>query len=158
MKRLRGQMPPPQQQEAARVSEASLSTLSTREEEDVEQAAIDYSYQEQHGPRFEEMRAAMDTHGDTLPELKKVKTGRSGVSRAQSTRSHRSRRSQLTVEDYYDNPYVVDRVNTAGSFAGSIIGSNRPSRPESRAGSTRGGGGSGLSRAGSKRQSWNPWS
>jgi multidrug resistance protein len=151
MKRLRGQVPRPQQVDSAA---ASLETLSTREEEDAEQAAFDYSYQEQHGPRFEEMRTANETQQDSLGPLEKVKTGRSGVSRAPSTRTHRSRRSQMTIEDYYDNPYEVDRVNTAGSFAGS----SRLSQTHSRAGSTRGGAPSQLSRAPSKRQSWNPWS
>ena len=78
----------------------------TRAEATAEQEVIDYSYEDEKEPqgRFQTMRTAKETEG---AELQKVKTGR-------STRSKRSVRTAR--EEYYDNPYEIDRVNTRESF------------------------------------------
>ncbi|KAF2856344.1 MFS multidrug transporter-like protein [Plenodomus tracheiphilus IPT5] len=80
---------------------SSAATLQAEEEEAETHA------REDSGPRFAEMKAEKETEGD---ELKKVRTGR----------STRSRRSQRNGDDYYDNPFDIDRVNTRESFV------NRP--------------------------------
>ncbi|KAI8936318.1 hypothetical protein NX059_006734 [Plenodomus lindquistii] len=81
--------------------QSSAATLQA-EEEDAETHA-----HEESGPTFAEMKAEKETEGD---ELKRVRTGR----------STRSRKSQRHGDDYYDNPFEIDRVNTRESFV------NRP--------------------------------
>jgi hypothetical protein len=99
-------------QQAARDANAnagednSSRTASVQAEEDAEQEAIDYSYKDETEPGFEEMKTQKETEG-----LQKVRTGRSG----RSVRTNRSGRPAL-VQDYYDNPYEIDRVNTRESF------------------------------------------
>ena len=55
-------------------------------------------------PRFAEMK----TEKETDNPLKKVATGR----------STKSRRSVNLAEEFYDNPYEIDRVHTRESFVG----------------------------------------
>jgi hypothetical protein len=66
---------------------------------------------EENEPKFAELKSEKETDG---AELKKVQTGR-------STRSRRSVRG----DDYYDNPYEIDRVNTRESFVGRPRGNSR---------------------------------
>ncbi|KAF1964914.1 MFS multidrug transporter-like protein [Bimuria novae-zelandiae CBS 107.79] len=91
--------------QVANVGESASSI--TQAEENAEQEAVDYSYEEEKEPRgrFETMRAANETSDGG--ELQKVRTGRS----ARSTRSVRT-----TKEEFYDNPYEIDRVHTRESF------------------------------------------
>ncbi|KAF2651924.1 MFS general substrate transporter [Lophiostoma macrostomum CBS 122681] len=91
----------------------SSRTASVQAEEDAEQEAVDYSYKDETEPRFGEMKTEKETNG-----LEKVRTGRSG----RSVRTNKSGRPTL-AQDYYDNPYEIDRVNTRESFRG---------RPQSR--------------------------
>lgn len=88
-----------QQQEAAAGggSNDTSRTATLAVEEEAEDA-----YPEE--PRYAEMK----TEKETDNPLKKVATGR----------STRSRRSVNPVEEYYDNPYEIDRVNTRESFVG----------------------------------------
>lgn len=79
---------------------SSAATLAA-EEEEAEQEA----HEEEGAGRFEAMKTEKETEGD---ELKKVRTGR----------STRSRRSVRAGDDYYDNPFEIDRVNTRESFVG----------------------------------------
>ncbi|KAJ4301842.1 hypothetical protein N0V90_003938 [Kalmusia sp. IMI 367209] len=103
MERIRGQA-------AARPANAeetaSSRTASVQAEEIAEQEAIDYSYEDEKPPRFEEMRTAKETSDGGA--LEKVRTNR-------STRSKRSVRTVKDVE-YDGNPYEIDRVNTRESF------------------------------------------
>jgi multidrug resistance protein len=80
-----------------------------RAEEEVEETART----EESEPKFAEMKSEKETEG---AELKKVQTGR-------STKSRRSVRG----DDYYDNPYEIDRVNTRESFVGRPRGNSRAS-------------------------------
>lgn len=122
MKRLRDQGPPKQRQ-----PQADHESSITQAEEDAEQEAVDYSYEDEAEPRFEEMRTAKEKE-ELGGELAKVRTGRS----ARSTRTNRTGRSTKSIADnYYDNPYEIDRVNTRESFRegrprSSSQTSNRP--------------------------------
>lgn len=82
-----------QQKEATGASNDSSRTATLTPEEEVEDE-----------PRFAEMK----TEKETENPLKKVATGR----------STRSRRSINPVDEYYDNPYEIDRVHTKESFVG----------------------------------------
>jgi hypothetical protein len=97
----------------AESEDASRAATLQAEEEEAEQQA----HEEEGAPKFEEMKAEKETDGD---DLKKVRTGR----------STRSRRSVRVGDEYYDNPYEIDRVHTRESFVG------RP-RVNSRASSRR---------------------
>ncbi|CBX92767.1 similar to MFS multidrug transporter [Plenodomus lingam JN3] len=91
--------------------QASAATLQAEEEE----AEVQAHEHDENEPRFAEMKTEKEVEGD---DLKKVRTGR----------STRSRRSQRRADDYYDNPYEIDRVNTRESFA---------SRPRAASGASR---------------------
>jgi hypothetical protein len=98
-------------------SDGSSHTASVEEEAEEEAHETE--------PRFQEMKTEKETL-DGL-DLEKIRTGR----------STRSRRSVRTIqEEYYDNPYEIDRVHTRESF--------KPTR--SRADSTE----SGVKRPGSR--------
>ncbi|KAJ4380648.1 hypothetical protein N0V86_004008 [Didymella sp. IMI 355093] len=101
MEKIRNQMAARAQQEAAAGdnSAGTSRTATLAAEEEAEHDAYDDS-----APRFAEMK----TEKETENPLKKVATGR----------STRSRRSVNPVEEYYDNPYEIDRVNTRESFVG----------------------------------------
>jgi hypothetical protein len=86
------------------------ATLRAEEEEKEE------AREEESEPRFAELKTEKETEG---ADLKKIQTGR-------STRSRRSVRN----EEWVNNPYDIDRVNTRESFVG------RP-RTNSRASSKR---------------------
>lgn len=102
MEKIRGQMAARAQQEAAAGGASNdtsrTATLAAEEEAENDAFPADAS------PRFAEMK----TEKETENPLKKVATGR----------STRSRRSVNPVEEYYDNPYEIDRVHTRESFAG----------------------------------------
>ncbi|KAF2120966.1 major facilitator superfamily domain-containing protein [Lophiotrema nucula] len=126
MKRLREQGPPQQRQH-----QADQASSITQAEEDAEQEAVDYSYEDETEPRFEEMRTAKETEG-LDDELAKVKTGRSG----RSTRTNRTGRSARSIADnYYDNPYEIDRVNTRETFREGRSRSNSQTSSRPRAAS-----------------------
>jgi MFS family permease len=113
MQRIRGQQAA---KDAARLAagEESVDTsraATLRAEEEVEEEA----HIEESEARFGELKTEKETEGS---ELKKVQTGR-------STRSRRSVRS--VHDDYYDNPYEIDRVNTRESFVGRPRGNSRAS-------------------------------
>lgn len=81
-------------------STSSAATLAAEDEE------VESEYAAQHSgglPGFEEMKTEKESEGD---ELKKIRTGR----------STRSRRSLRTGDEYNDNPFDIDRVNTRESF------------------------------------------
>ncbi|KZM24427.1 uncharacterized protein EKO05_0001572 [Ascochyta rabiei] len=102
MEKLRGQMAAQaQQQEAAAGgdSQETSRTATLAAEEEAENDAYPDAT-----PRFAEMK----TEKETENPLKKVATGR----------STRSRRSVNPVDEYYDNPYEIDRVHTRESFVG----------------------------------------
>lgn len=102
MEKMRGQIAArAAQQEAAAggVSNDTSRAATLTPEEEVEEA-----YPEDVAPRFAEMK----TEKETENPLKKVATGR----------STRSRRSVNPAEEYYDNPYEIDRVHTRESFVG----------------------------------------
>ncbi|KAF3043526.1 hypothetical protein E8E12_010263 [Didymella heteroderae] len=101
MEKIRGQMAARAQQEAAAGGDSADTsrTATLAAEEEAEHDAYDDS-----APRFAEMK----TEKETENPLKKVATGR----------STRSRRSVNPVEEYYDNPYEIDRVHTRESFVG----------------------------------------
>ncbi|KAG9205887.1 hypothetical protein B5807_09562 [Epicoccum nigrum] len=84
-----------QQKESAAEGESidSSRTATLTAEEEAEDA-----------PRFAEMK----TEKETDNPLKKVATGR----------STKSRRSVNLAEEFYDNPYEIDRVHTRESFVG----------------------------------------
>ena len=79
MKKLRGQIPPSNE------GSDNEDEVDIEKEEDAEQEAADYSFEEENEPRFE-----------------KIKTGHSNRSRM--------------VQEFPDNPYDIDRVNTRESF------------------------------------------
>ncbi|KAF2002805.1 MFS general substrate transporter [Amniculicola lignicola CBS 123094] len=87
-------------------------------EKNAEQEVADYSFEEEH-PRFEEIKTSKEM--EEANGLEKVRTGRSQTS-MRSAKSGRSMRSR--ADEYYDNPYEIDRVHTRESF-----------RPRSRANS-----------------------
>lgn len=99
MQRIRGQVPQQPQPSAD-----SSRTASVEAEELAEQEAVDYSYKDEGEPRgrFEEMKTEREAEDDGL---KKVYTGK----------SNKSRRT-VGGEEYYDNPYEIDRVHTRESF------------------------------------------
>ncbi|KAF2787847.1 MFS general substrate transporter [Melanomma pulvis-pyrius CBS 109.77] len=99
MERIRGQASRPQPPHTD--SDGSSHTASVHAEEALEE--------DEHLPRFEEIKAG----GENDNGLEKVRTGRS----AMTTRSTKSNRSVRTVNEYYDNPYEIDRVHTRESFA-----------------------------------------
>jgi len=106
MQRIRGQAQAPVDQEAKNDPSPSTSrTASVQAEELAEQEAVDYSFKEQHEPhsRFQAMKTEKEREAED-DGLKKVQTGR----------SNRSRKSAR--EEYYDNPYEIDRVHTRESF------------------------------------------
>lgn len=86
---------------------ADSDSSRTRAEANAEQEVVDYSFEDEKEPqgRFQPMRTAKETSDGA--ELQKVRTGR-------STRSRRSVKS--VREEYYDNPYEIDRVHTRESF------------------------------------------
>lgn len=114
MQRIRGQQAArAQQQEGLNEDSGDENTASSIQlEEEVEEKQY-----EEIGPQFEEMKTERETEGEGL---KQVRTGR----------STKSRRSVRAMDDFYDNPYEIDRVNTRDSFRG------RP-RVNSRASSRR---------------------
>jgi len=79
--------------------DGSSATTRQSEEEDAEMHA-----HEDSGPRFTEMKTEKETEG---ADLGIIRTGR----------STRSKRSLRNGDDYYDNPYEIDRVHTRESFA-----------------------------------------
>ncbi|KAF1943192.1 MFS general substrate transporter [Clathrospora elynae] len=89
-------------------SDTSRSATLQAEGEVEEEAHVQES-----APKFEEMKTEREKDGASL---KKIQTGR-------STRSRRSVRG----DDYYDNPYEIDRVNTRESFVGRPRMSSRAS-------------------------------
>jgi hypothetical protein len=98
-----------QQQNAGEESVDTSRAATLRAEEEAEEEA----HVEESEPKFAEMKTEKETEG---ADLKKVQTGR-------STRSRRSVRDN----DYYDNPYEIDRVNTRESFVGRPRGNSRAS-------------------------------
>lgn len=99
MEKIRGQTAARvQQQEAASNDSSRTATLAAEEE------AENDAYPADASPRFAEMK----TEKETENPLKKVATGR----------STRSRRSVNPADEYYDNPYEIDRVHTRESFVG----------------------------------------
>lgn len=109
MQRLRNQQAAKQSQQAGEQSADTSRAATLRAEEEVEEEA----HMEESEPKFAEMKTEKETEG---AELKKVQTGR-------STRSRRSVRN----DEYYDNPYEIDRVNTRDSFVGRPRGNSRAS-------------------------------
>ncbi|KAH8727552.1 major facilitator superfamily domain-containing protein [Phaeosphaeriaceae sp. PMI808] len=112
MQRIRGQQAANAQQTVASEESAELSCAATLHEE-VEEQAEEQAHVEESEPRFAEMKTEKETEG---AELKKTQTGR-------STRSRRSVRDN----EFYDNPYEIDRVHTRESFAGRVRGNSRAS-------------------------------
>ncbi|KAH7130743.1 major facilitator superfamily domain-containing protein [Dendryphion nanum] len=114
MERMRGQMaaraaiPEP----VAPESEDSSRTASVQAEEHAEQRALDYSYENETEPKFVEMKTGQETQRSG--GLERVRTGKSA-------------RSVRTVQEYHDNPYDIDRVNTRDSFAGRPRATSRAS-------------------------------
>ncbi|KAF1956055.1 benomyl/methotrexate resistance protein [Byssothecium circinans] len=91
----------------------SSHTHAEEMEANAEQEAIDYSYEnEAEPPRFEGIKTGKEAVEKNGEELRKVRSARS----AKSARSTRSRRSLRSVNEYYDNPYEIDRVHTRESF------------------------------------------
>jgi multidrug resistance protein len=82
------------------------ATLTPQEEVEME------AHEQESAPKFEELKAEKETDGG---DLKKTQTGR-------STRSRKSAR-----EDFYDNPYEINRVATRESFVGRPRASSRAS-------------------------------
>lgn len=109
MQRLRNQQAMKRGQEAGEESVDTSRAATLRAEEEVEEEAR----VEESEPKFTELKTQKETEG---AELKKIQTGR-------STRSRRS----VVNDDYYDNPYEIDRVNTRESFVGRPRGNSRAS-------------------------------
>jgi hypothetical protein len=106
MQRIRGQAQTQQDDQPIDDPSPSTSrTASVEAEEFAEQEAADYSYKQESQPhsRFEEMKTEKEKEMED-DGLKKVQTGR-------SSRSRKSAREQ-----FYDNPYEIDRVHTRESF------------------------------------------
>ncbi|KAF1829313.1 benomyl/methotrexate resistance protein [Decorospora gaudefroyi] len=110
MQRIRNQHAARAEREAAGsdLEDTSRATTLTPQEEVEEEA-----HEEESATKFEEMKAEKETEGDAL---KKVHTGR-------STRSKRSVRG----EEFYDNPYEINRVATRDSFVGRPRANSRAS-------------------------------
>jgi hypothetical protein len=111
MQRIRGQQAAKDQAKLA-AGEESVDTsraATLRAEEEVEEEA----HLEETEARFGELKTEKEAEG---AELKKVQTGR-------STRSRRS----VKDNQYYDNPYEIDRVHTRESFVGRPRGNSRAS-------------------------------
>jgi hypothetical protein len=102
MDKIRNQAPCAQP--GAGVETPKSDSSHTRHEEEAEQEAVDYSYEDENEPksRFVEVKAP----GESGNELQKVRTGR----------SMRSQRSVRTIREEDMNPYDIDRVNTRDSF------------------------------------------
>jgi MFS family permease len=111
MQRIRNQQAAKAQNDQAAGEESTDTSRAAtlRAEEEVEEEA----HVEESEPKFNELKAQKETEGTGL---KKVQTGR-------STRSRRSVRG----DEYYDNPYEIDRVNTRESFVGRPRGNSRAS-------------------------------
>jgi len=123
--RNRGPQGPPKLQASVPVIDSS--SVAHGEEEEVGQEAMDYSYEDENEPSFQEMRVGREKHDG----LEKVRTGRS----AMTSRSRRSARSVRTVDEEDFNPYDIDRVNTRDSFAlveRSVSRAGSRNRPRSR--------------------------
>jgi hypothetical protein len=82
-------------------------TLAVEEEVDPQ------TFEDGTAPRYGEMKTEKETEG---APLKKIATGR-------STRSRKS-----AVEEFYDNPYEIDRVNTRESFVGRARANSKASK------------------------------
>lgn len=103
MQRIRNQAAQKAQaRQAVEEDTSNTSRASTLQAEEEEEEAEMVAHEEEHSPRFQEMK----TEKEMENELKKIATGRSS----------RSRRSVRAGDDYYDNPYEIDRVNTRESF------------------------------------------
>ncbi|KAF2632041.1 MFS general substrate transporter [Macroventuria anomochaeta] len=103
MEKIREQMAARAQQQEAAAGGESANTSRTATLAAEEEAEND-AYPSDASPHFAEMK----TEKETENALKKVATGR----------STRSRKSVNPIEEYYDNPYEIDRVNTRESFVG----------------------------------------
>ncbi|KAF1840823.1 MFS general substrate transporter [Cucurbitaria berberidis CBS 394.84] len=88
------------QQQAAGEDTPDDSRAATLQAEEAE-----HEVHEESAPQFAELKAEKESDGEVL---KKVQTGR-------STRSRRTIRAE---DDFYDNPYEIDRVHTRESFVG----------------------------------------
>jgi multidrug resistance protein len=109
MQRIRDQHAAKASAQASGVESEDTSRAATlTPQEEVEQEA----HEQESAPKFEELKAEKETDGG---DLKKTQTGR-------STRSRRSAR-----EDFYDNPYEINRVATRESFVGRPRASSRAS-------------------------------
>lgn len=82
------------------IESSNGSSLTASVDEEAEEGA----HEGETAPRFQEMKTEKETQEGF--GLEKVHTGR----------STRSKRSVRTVQEYYDNPYEIDRVNTRDSF------------------------------------------
>jgi MFS family permease len=113
MQKMRGQQVAKENARADGSEEsADTSRAATlRGAEEVEEEA----HGEESGQRFAEMKTEKETEG---AELKKVQTGR-------SSRSRRSVRNN----EWTDNPYDIDRVNTRESFVRVPTRESAPGRP-----------------------------
>ena len=116
MERIRGQQAArAQRQQALREDSADASKASTLQEKEEEEEEVEAeTHDKETSPRFEEMKTEREVDGDVL---KPIRTGR----------STRSKRSARAVDDYYDNPYEIDRVNTRESFKGRPRGNSQAS-------------------------------
>jgi len=112
MTRMRNQQAAKQNAGAGEESNDTSPAATLRVEEEAEEEA----HMEESEPKFAEMKSEKETEG---ADLKKVQTGR-------STKSKRS----VRIDEWVNNPYDIDRVNTRDSFVG------RP-RTNSRASSKR---------------------
>jgi MFS family permease len=112
MQKIRGQQAAKDQAKAdAGEESADTSRAATLRAEEVEKEA----HVEENGARFAEMKTEKETEG---AELKKVHTGR-------STRSRRSVRNN----EWTDNPFDIDHVNTRESFVRVPTRESIPGRP-----------------------------
>jgi len=104
-----------QQQEAksgGAESKDNSPAATLRAEEEVEEEA----HEEESAPAFAEMKTEKEMEG---AELKKVQTGR-------SSRSRRSVRPER-IDEWVNNPYDIDRVNTRESFVNRARTNSRAS-------------------------------
>jgi multidrug resistance protein len=120
MEKIRNQTP--RAQPGNGIATPDSDSSHTRHEENAEQEAIDYSYEDENEPksRFEEIKAP----GEGGNELHKVRTGR----------SMKSQRSVRTIKEEDMNPYDIDRVNTRDSF---VAAGRARSRSVGRSGRSR---------------------
>ncbi|CAO2650417.1 Nn.00g017090.m01.CDS01 [Neocucurbitaria sp. VM-36] len=110
MQRIRGLQAARAQQPVDEDSAETSRAATLQVEEEAEQEA----HEEESAPKFAELKAEKETEGEGL---KKVQTGR----------SMRSRRSVRVGDDFYDNPYEIDRVHTRESFVGRPRANSRAS-------------------------------